>query len=1487
MADEKKLYPLMVHASERRERMRDTLMESIEKDFPMKGKHYSLELESFHINRKIYSNNEQKDAILNKTTLTEPIKGTVALRDNATGEVLERSTRTLVHMPYMTERHTFMLGGNEYAVSNQVRIKPGVYTRKRGNGELESAFNLGAGTNFRLEMDPERGLIFMKYKSTQIPLYPVLRALDVTAAQIEKAWGDALAKHNYNYASGKEAASIDKLYKKIISPYAQDENATYAQKVEEIKESYKRTSLDRGVTTTTLGTGFDKVEPKTLLLASRKLVRVYNNKEEVDDRDSAAFKTLHTAESFMGERIRKETSKQVRSKIMRKLNKPTTDIKLSKVMTSGPYSKSLKSWLTSTALANTPMQINPMEVIDSSVKITSLGDGGISSTLAVPDAARDVHSSQIGLLDPVRTPESGKAGIDIRGTLHLARDNDGNMYTPLIDAKTRKAKFVQAADVVNARVAFHGQEARIKANKSVDILHKGVVQSAKGADVDYYIPYAASMYSPTTNLIPMTDSAAGNRNIMGAKFQTQALPLVEREVPWVQVASWRKGKTVEQEFGMQIAPTTPVSGVVEKIDDDYVYIRKDRTKTAAPTTRVLAKGQVARNEEDDDIIRVPYSKDFPLMSKTYLDDTITAKVGDKVSAGDALGESNFTKGDTLALGKNMRVGYMAYKGLNSNDAVVISEGASKKLRSTHMYKESLSIDPSTVLDKNKHKAYFGTRYSAEEYGRLADNGVIKKGQIVQEGEILIAALRVAQASAHEQMLGKLHKSLMKPYRDGSVTWEHHAPGEVIDVAVTKRNVLITVKCVEGVRIGDKLANRFGAKGVVSTIVPDSQMIQDEEGRPLDVLLTSAGIISRVNPSQILETALAKVAEKTGKPIAMEQQGSADNVILAETLLKKHGLKAKETVYDPITKRKIHNIMVGPQYTFKMFKSTDTNFAGRGIGPGYDANMQPSKGGDMGAKSVGKMEFNALISHNARNMLREVSSVKSQRNDEYWRRLQLGLPTKQPGSNFAYDKFTALLQGSGVGMRKEGSKIKLVPLTDRDIDALAPKAVANSLLVKTQTGKGAAHIEPEKGGLFDFAVTGGLQGTKYSKIELAEPVVNPVFVEPARKLLNMTRKDFESLRDAAGAGEIKNRLNKIDLAKEERELLAKVKVTRGNARDNLVKKVKYIRALRSEKLQAGDAYVLTRIPVTPPVMRPLIPNADGTTLVADSNYLYRDLMMANEAIVDTPKELRDALGMGEQRKHLHDTVGALFGTQDSTDAQNRGRGVTGHLSQITGQGSPKNGYFQSRLMKRRQDLTGRATIAPGPTLGMDEVGIPNEMAWRMYEPFIVKRLIGNGMRAVDAKNAWKKRTPAAKRALDMETKKRPVVINRAPTLHRFNMIAAYPKLLPGKTMRINPFSESGLNADFDGDALQVHVPIEDAAIKEAEGMTLSNLVFGDRSKDDLMVFPAHEAIIGNYMATANTDSSPTKTYKTVADARAAYNRNEVNMSTKVNILELNK
>lgn len=1610
--------PILTDARSRRVQIRQKALEGLTTSFPLTLRDRTIELHDPHVVEKDFGPNDQKRALLQGTSLHEPVKATLVMRDQTGKEVERVKNFTLLNLPYFTERHTFIVDGNEYQVSNQIRMKPGVYTRRRANEELETAFNLSKGSNFKLSLDPKKGHPYMEYGTTTIPLYPVLRRLGVTHDAISKAWGLGVAEENQRAFIGKEDHALDKLYSKIIHP-AKQTATTIEEKLHAIHGAYGSTAMDAEVNAVTVGHAHDKVSPQAILDASKKLLAVYKSGDEVDDRDSLAFKTFHSVDDFIKERI----GLDARAIAMKVKGRAVTKGTLREIIPSSPFTGGVKSFLTGSQLSAIPTQINPMEMIDHAVKVTSLGEGGISSERAIPMEARQLHPTHLGILDPVRTPESFKAGVDIRASMLAHRDSRGNLYTPVRNIRTGKFEFLSAKEMASTSVAFPGQ----KMTGIVDAMKNGQVQHVPANDVKYELYHSSQLYAPSSNLIPMMESIQGNRATMGSKMQTQALPLVDRQAPLVQVGARQLlggGKerlsSFEHELGKLVVPTAPVSGRVVKVDDQYIYIdptgkraldeaddtpryevdaffkeagrvKRQKTVMSPPDShRIVVKIELERGDtrrgvnketgeawekemhaaygyipktvgddgetvdvylkeqgfyaqifvvhqlkkdgtHDEDkcmigfsspeeakrmylrhvpewcfgsmdtyswtdfvedylatrkksaaepeLIKVPYDTNFPFASKTYLHHTVDVKPGDHVKEDQPLADSNFTRGGTLALGRNMRVGYMAYYGLNSNDAVVISEGAAQKLTSEHMYKEVMDVDNDVILRRDLHRQYYGAKYTAKQYARLDAEGVIRKGEKVLPHELLIAATRKTKLSATDALLGNLKKSLATPYREEARTWDHDFEGEVVDVYKDERRVVVTVKTREPMRVGDKLAGRYGNKGVVSHIVPDPKMVQDAKGRPIDILYTSAGVISRINPAQIIETAVAKVAEKTGKPIVVENFTGRDNVTWAKSLLKEHGISDKETVFDPMSGKHIPGVLVGPQYTLRLFKTTDSNFSARGTGA-YDVNQQPTKGGDEGAKGVGKMEFNALIAHNARNVLRETSVLKSQKNDEFWRAAQLGLPLPSLKSSFAYDKFEHMIRASGIQLEKKGHTATLRPLTDSDVLRLSGGEVQNEKLVK------ARNLEPERGGLFDPATTGGPTGNKWSHISLAEPILNPVFHDPARRLLGLTNQQMDDLHAHAGGTEIKRRLNELDVDATLQKLRTTIKNAPTSKVDDLVKQIKALESLKAAGLKPGDAYVLSKLPVLPPVMRPIMPgHSGGDLVVGDSNYLYQSAMLHNRTLAQQvadktlPPNEHAAL-----RRNLYTAVGAVIGTHDSDNPKLQKRNVKGFIEHLTGKTTPKSSFFQKKILKRQQDFSGRGTIAPDGSLGMDEVGIPEDMLWGMFSKFVLARLVRRGFTAVQANEMVDKRHPAARDALLAEAAERPVMVNRAPTLHRYNVVGAYAVPTPGKTIRVNPFIEKGMNADYDGDTFQVHAPALPAAVQEVKQMTLSNLIFGDKTRDELMVAPAMEAVLGIHLATKAPVKPDGKVhrFKSKADAMAAYKRGELSLQDKVEI-----
>ncbi len=230
-----------------------------------------------------------------------------------------------------------------------------------------------------------------------------------------------------------------------------------------------------------------------------------------------------------------------------------------------------------------------------------------------------------------------------------------------------------------------------------------------------------------------------------------------------------------------------------------------------------------------------------------------------------------------------------------------------------------------------------------------------------------------------------------------------------------------------------------------------------------------------------------------------------------------------------------------------------------------------------------------------------------------------------------------------------------------------------------------------------------------------------------------------------------------------------------------------------------------------------------------------------------RELGEA-GAGDAALDLYDATRALYGFGEPVNAKTASRGVTGFFQKITGT-NPKFSFVQRKLLSKPMDSVSRGTITINPDLGLDEIGMPEDMAWKNYSQYVQRRLVNLGYSPADAVIAIRDKDTRAKQALDMEVKERPVIYSRAPAWHKFNTIAGKVRLTQGNTIEINPFVTTGHNADFDGDAMNIHVPAGEEAVKEAyERLMPSKMIFTIRDPDKVMPNLKHEQILGLYAAT---------------------------------------
>ena len=364
----------------------------------------------------------------------------------------------------------------------------------------------------------------------------------------------------------------------------------------------------------------------------------------------------------------------------------------------------------------------------------------------------------------------------------------------------------------------------------------------------------------------------------------------------------------------------------------------------------------------------------------------------------------------------------------------------------------------------------------------------------------------------------------------------------------------------------------------------------------------------------------------------------------------------------------------------------------------------------------------------------------------------------------------------------------------------------------------------------------------------------------------------------GPAAIQHALSKINLDGLREKHLQIIKSGAKSKRTKSVQALNAIEGLQRNNL-TPDKLLVQNVPVIPPAFRPF--SVVGNTFVpGDANELYSDLFQYKDMHNET-EAILGAKGAAQSKLDLYDTVKALYGYGTPIAPKTKQRGVAGFLTQVTGS-NPKYSYFQRKLISKPQDSVSRGTIAVDPELSLDEIGVPLSMAWTMYAPYIQRRLVQNGMSAVSALQNIKDRTDYARKALDKEVTERPVIYSRAPSWHKFNVLAGRPQLIEGNTIAINPLVTTGLNADFDGDAMNLHVPSQPDAVDEAwKKLMPSKMLFSIRDQNQVVPIPKQELVLGLYTANRR-DSKAKHVFNTEEEALKAIRTGGISLSDEVEI-----
>ena len=654
-----------------------------------------------------------------------------------------------------------------------------------------------------------------------------------------------------------------------------------------------------------------------------------------------------------------------------------------------PVSAVIREFFGSSQLSQFMDQTNPIAELTHKRKLSALGPGGLNRERATFDV-RDVHHSHYGRMCPIETPEGQNIGL-ISSLATFAKVNEYGFIMspyrrvhkegfdehghPSIIRVTDEVDYL-AADEEDKYIVAQANEPLNEdgsfVNDRVSCRRQAEITQLPREMIDYMDVSPKQLVSVAAALIPFLENDDTNRALMGSNMQRQAVPLLKTESPIV---------------------ATGIEAAIAR--DSGVMVRAKYAGTA-----VGVASDLIRIRRDDGFVDEYKLKKFERSNQgTCLNQRPIINTGARVEAGEIIADGPSTNNGELALGKNILIGFMEWEGYNYEDAILISE---KLVRE--------DVFTSIHIEEHETEAR-DTKLGEEEITRdipnvgddalkdLDDDGIIRIGAEVSSGDILVGKVTPkgeAELTPEERLLRAIFGEKAREVRDTSLRVPHGEGGIVVDVKIFTRenkdelspgvNKLVRVYIAQKrkISVGDKMAGRHGNKGVISRILPESDMPFMADGTPMQIVLNPLGVPSRMNIGQVLEVHLGHVCKQLGWKIATPVFDGATEKDIRElfaenNIVNPNGkVDGKIQLYDGRTGEPFENrTTVGQMYMIKLIHLVDDKIHARSIGPYSLVTQQPLGGkAQFGGQRFGEMEVWALEAYGAAHILQEILTVKS-------------------------------------------------------------------------------------------------------------------------------------------------------------------------------------------------------------------------------------------------------------------------------------------------------------------------------------------------------------------------------------------------------------------------------------------------------------------------------------------------------------------------------
>ncbi len=645
-----------------------------------------------------------------------------------------------------------------------------------------------------------------------------------------------------------------------------------------------------------------------------------------------------------------------------------------------PISAVIREFFGSSQLSQFMDQTNPIAELTHKRKLSALGPGGLNRDRATFEV-RDVHHSHYGRMCPIETPEGQNIGL-ISSLATFSKVNEfGFIMSPY--RKVDKATGVVTDHVDYLTADEEDRYVVAQANEPLDengrfvharvgCRHRELITEMPRETIDYMDVSPKQLVSVATALIPFLENDDTNRALMGSNMQRQAVPLLTTESSIV---------------------ATGIEAAIAR--DSGVIVRAK----AAGTAVAVASDRIVIREDSGYETEYKLKKFERSNQGTCLNQRPIISTGDRVEKDEIIADGPSTKDGELALGKNILVGFMEWEGYNYEDAILISEKLVQDDVFTSIHIEEYETEARDTKLGEEEITRDIPNVGDDALKDLDEDGIVRIGAEVQSGDILVGKVTPkgeTELTPEERLLRAIFGEKSREVRDTSLRVPHGEGGIVVDVKVFTRenkdelspgvNKLVRVYIAQKrkIQVGDKMAGRHGNKGVISRVLPQSDMPFLPDGTPLQILLNPLGVPSRMNIGQVLEVHLGYVCRQLGWKIATPVfDGATEKDI--EQLFKENNLfnpegqvDGKFQVFDGRTGEPFENrVTIGIMYMIKLIHLVDDKIHARSIGPYSMVTQQPLGGkAQFGGQRFGEMEVWALEAYGAAHILQEILTVKS-------------------------------------------------------------------------------------------------------------------------------------------------------------------------------------------------------------------------------------------------------------------------------------------------------------------------------------------------------------------------------------------------------------------------------------------------------------------------------------------------------------------------------